>query len=226
MVVIDLPRAEAVALVRGLRQNEVTRPTRDRLAQPHRPARGRDRAGRRGRERRDPAPRRPLPLGPAARGAPERSRPADRALPGAAARLVALRQRRRRGRGLGRQHRGARRPPREPARAGARDEGGADLRPPGRGLRRSPWSARSRGWPGKRAGCSAWASSSSSTAATRASGSPRSWRPSPSPTAPAPRPPSSPSPCARSRRRASGRRSCGRARSARRSSSTPRSTAS
>ena len=48
----------------------------------------------------------------------------------------------------------------------------------------------------------------------------------PRPTAPAPRPPSFPSPCARSRRRASGRKSCGRARSARRSSSTPPSTAS
>ncbi len=118
----------------------------DRLAQPHRPARLRDRAGRRGSERRDHSSRGPLPLGPEARGAPERSRPADPALPGATTRLVPFRQRRRRGRGLGRQHRRAGSPPREPARAGARDEGGADLRPPGLGL------PGRRGGPGRAAG--------------------------------------------------------------------------
>ena len=199
---------------------------RDRLAQPGRLPRRRDRARRRRDERGHPAARGPFPVGPPPGGAAERARPAQPALPGAAAGLVALREQRRRGRRLGDQHRGPRSPPGEPARARARDEGGTRLRPSRGGLARGVWWGRWCAWPGTRAASSGWGWSSWSTGATPASGSPPSWTRRPSPTGPERRPRRCRSPCGPSRRRASGRRSCGRARFARRSSSTPPSTAS
>ncbi len=88
-----------------------------------RAARSRDRAQERRHQRRDPAPDRPLPVGSPARGAAERAGAPAAEDPGQAARLVALRGLRRRGRGPGAQHRGARRPARDHPRPRARDQG-------------------------------------------------------------------------------------------------------
>ncbi len=184
MIVIDLPRAEAVALVRELRENEVTRPTAIVWLNRTDPPEAETELAVAGANAVITLPVDPflwdrrleeLLSVPARRNQrfPVRLRDWSRFV-----------SERRRGRRLGRQHRGPRCPPREPARARARDEGGADPRPPRRvfpGGRGGPGGA-----PGRRGGAasSAWGSSSSSTGATPASASPRSSRPRPQPDRP------------------------------------------